>query len=406
MSNDYFNETGDPIAESRGISSIIRNVVILIRQGFDKLPSLASLYSNSQNYVVDTGIANAVVVAMNAAITVLPDGLEVRIKILNANTGATTINVNLIGAVSATHPDGTQLVANELLAGQIATFNYSLAQNRFQYAQSLTAPVTGGLPLTGGTMLGQINEAKAASVASSTATSDIWSGTGNTMHITGTTTMTGLPAAPQAGTWRRLYFDSTVLLTNSSNFNVQGGANYTTEAGDIVLVYADTTTKFYLSILKSNGTSFALPYLHVREQQTSSTNGGTSVAIDITQSRVLNTVVVNTITGASLASNTVTLPAGTYQCRIRVPGADAINQTKAFLYNTSDSAYTLIGSNGSSAVSNAYDSFIAGQFTIAASKNFKIRHWTTSAQSNTGLGTNAGTGQVEIFTEAEFWKVA
>src|SRR3990167_4234708 len=68
--------------------------------------------------------------------------------------------------------------------------------------------------------------------------------------------MTGLPAAPRAGVWRNLIFDDAVLLTDGANFVVPGG-NYTTAADDMVFVYADTTTKFYLFPFKADGTAIA-----------------------------------------------------------------------------------------------------------------------------------------------------
>ena len=101
-----------------------------------------------------------------------------------------------------------------------------------------------------------INEAKGSAVASAATTSDIWAVTGSTVHITGTTGMTGLPAAPRAGVWRNLIFDDAVLLTDGANFVVPGG-NYTTAADDMVFVYADTTTKFYLFPFKADGTAIA-----------------------------------------------------------------------------------------------------------------------------------------------------
>ena len=93
---------------------------------------------------------------------------------------------------------------------------------------------------------------QAAAVASAT-TTDIWKGNGSSKHITGTTTITGFAAAPRAGATRELLFDGAVLLTNGANFLVQGAANYTTSAGDRVFVYADTTTKHYLFISRSDG---------------------------------------------------------------------------------------------------------------------------------------------------------
>lgn len=90
-----------------------------------------------------------------------------------------------------------------------------------------------------------LNEAKGTAVASAATTSDIWAVTGSTVHITGTTGMTGFPAAPQAGIWRKLVYDGAVTLTTGANFIVAGGTR-TTAADDIVFVFADTTTRFYL----------------------------------------------------------------------------------------------------------------------------------------------------------------
>jgi hypothetical protein len=87
-------------------------------------------------------------------------------------------------------------------------------------------------------------------------------------------------------------------------------------------------------------------YLCVRDEKATTTAGGASVAADITQTRTLNTVQSNTIAGASLASNIVTLPAGTYQVRATVPSTGAVGPFQAFLYNSSDSTYALIGSSG------------------------------------------------------------
>jgi len=96
---------------------------------------------------------------------------------------------------------------------------------------------------------------KAAAVASAT-TPDIWVGEGSTLHITGTTTITGFAAAPNIGAWRKLLFDDAVLLTDGANLVVPGG-NYTTAADDIVWVYADTLTKFYVWPERADGSPVA-----------------------------------------------------------------------------------------------------------------------------------------------------
>ena len=151
-----------------------------------------------------------------------------------------------------------------------------------------------------------------------------------------------------------------------------------------------------------------LPYLKVSDQKASGTAGGTSLAADITQVRTLNTVETNTISGASLASNTITLPAGTYSYRVSAPHYNGSSH-KAFLYNSTDASYTGIGTSeycASGGATASTSSIVTGQFTIAASKDFKVRHFTTTAFASGGLGPAVSSGQVEVFTVAEFWKVA
>lgn len=68
----------------------------------------------------------------------------------------------------------------------------------------------------------------------------------------------------------------------------------------------------------------ANPILHVREEQAAGTNGG-SFNNGSWQQRVLNTVVTNEITGASLSSNQFVLPAGVYRIKARAP-AQSVNR--------------------------------------------------------------------------------
>ncbi|NML61840.1 hypothetical protein HHL21_12290 [Massilia sp. RP-1-19] len=244
---------------------------------------------------------------------------------------------------------------------------------------------------------------KGANIASA-ATVNLSTATGDYIHITGTTTITTITIP--IGAERTVIFDGALTLTHGAALLLPGAANIVTAANDRMIVRGDTTGAIVTSYTKSTGAATAgTPYLHVREEQASGTNGGTSVAADITQTRVLNTVKTNTI-GASLASNTITLLAGTYQCRIRVPSYST-NTTKAFLYNSSDASYIFVGSNSYPAASGACcDSFIVGQFTLATTKNLTVRHWTGAAFTN-GLGVATSiSGQIEVYTEAEFWKVA
>jgi hypothetical protein len=151
----------------------------------------------------------------------------------------------------------------------------------------------------------------------------------------------------------------------------------------------------------------AYPYMKVSDRKTSGTAGGASVANDNTQRRTLNTSEVNTIPGASLSGDQITLPAGTYRLRARAP-ANNLGLHKLFFYNVTDSSYQLIGSSASApASSNAVsDGVISGQFTISDAKTFELRHRTESAVAINGLGRSVGSGQVEIYAEVEIEMVA
>lgn len=127
----------------------------------------------------------------------------------------------------------------------------------------------GLLPLAGGNLSGAVNEALGTAVASAAAP-DIWSGagTGNnsgaSLHITGTTAITGFAAAPQAGACRRIIFDAALTLTNGANLILPSNANITTVAGDSCEVLAETTTKFrVLSYSRSDGTSITTAHAGV-----------------------------------------------------------------------------------------------------------------------------------------------
>lgn len=99
-------------------------------------------------------------------------------------------------------------------------------------------------------------DAKGADIASA-ATTDIWATDGNTLHVTGTTTITSFGTAPSAGAWRRVIFDAALTLTDGANLNLPGGANITTAADDFALVYAETTTLFKVLYFKADGSAVA-----------------------------------------------------------------------------------------------------------------------------------------------------
>jgi hypothetical protein len=108
---------------------------------------------SSTAYAVDTGAANAYVVALSPAPT-LSAGLSVKVAIANSSTGASTLNVNGLGAVSVEKKtvSGLQgIAANDLIAGQVYGFDYNAACTCFQ-TSATAAQATGTVTHTTGNL--------------------------------------------------------------------------------------------------------------------------------------------------------------------------------------------------------------------------------------------------------------
>lgn len=148
---------------------------------------------------------------------------------------------------------------------------------------------------------------------------------------------------------------------------------------------------------------------HIQNEHASYQN--TSITTSYTDF-IFNTVKTNEISGASLSSNEVTLPSGTYFADIMICTARC-NAFVSRLYNTTDSSLVLEGAlmyNDTSHTNNLI-SFIKGRFTIAAQKTFKIQAAAQTAASTYGQGYSQSTSSLNETTiwmnrTALFWKVA
>ncbi|KQZ34303.1 hypothetical protein [Massilia sp. Root1485] len=176
-------------------------------------------------------------------------------------------------------------------------------------------------------------------------------------------------------------------------------------------VAGDSLMLFFQRTGDKGDTNSGSPTLHLREERasgtgsTAPTNLGTGV-----NRRPLNTVKVNTITGASLASDQFVLPAGTYDVEaeslsfVQTGSTGQKYWNKMALYNVTDAAYVVIGLNGLSydpASNGLYVQMsppsLAGTFAIAASKTFELRHLTPNAAMY-GVPASSS-GQVEVYTD-------
>lgn len=123
------------------------------------MEQIAQAQAQAPNYAVDSGTANHVVVALTPALTAAVPGMPVRVKIANANSGATDININGLGAVNVLAANGSALQANDLIAGEIVTFFFNGATYQLD-------PVGANTVRVGQARLATVPEAEAGSSSS------------------------------------------------------------------------------------------------------------------------------------------------------------------------------------------------------------------------------------------------
>lgn len=235
MSNDYFISPNDIAAATKARSVDINTLDASIDAAFDKLPPLAAMFTGNASYTVDTGGQNALSFALPVSIKALADGMLFRVRLANSITGAAVATAGTLGTFPVRRPDGSAL-AGELLAGQVAALTY-LGGVFYANVAAQNPVAANGLPITGGTMTGALNFAKAPAIASAAAL-DLQSAAGNLVHVTGTTTVTTVLLAPGAA--REVVFDGALTLTHSAGLSLPGKANIVTQAGDRATFYGDS----------------------------------------------------------------------------------------------------------------------------------------------------------------------
>ena len=133
----------------------------------------------------------------------------------------------------------------------------------------------------------------------------------------------------------------------------------------------------------------------VVDEKASGAGGGNNVIGS--NVRTLNTVRSNTITGAALAANQITLPAGTYRVEGSVPffGGD---RHRGFLYNVTDAVVAVLGTSENGGGAFTSRSFVRGMFSIAATKVFELRHHCENVATQ-GFGDPVADGRPEAYAE-------
>jgi len=147
-------------------------------------------------------------------------------------------------------------------------------------------------------------------------------------------------------------------------------------------------------------------FLHIRDEKAATNQGGTFTN-GAWRTRDLNTIKTNTITGASLASNQITLPAGTYFIQ-GYPVSFRAEGNISRIYNITDSSQVSLGINnhsGSSTTGSQGTSTVSCIVTITGTKVFELQHYSQSTVASVGFGIRNETGVGEVYSEILIWKI-
>lgn len=146
------------------------------------------------------------------------------------------------------------------------------------------------------------------------------------------------------------------------------------------------------------------PYIKISNTQAQNTSGGTATS-GAWRLIPFNTKDSDTGNIATLSGNQISLPAGTYLCKVHCPFRRTV-MTQTRLFNSTDSSVLINGSCVS--ISNTDDtggiSVILGQFTLSSTKTIEIDYQVSTTTNTDGLGS-ACNFTTEVYAIAEFTKI-
>ena len=221
-------------------------------KGADVVSAAALNLGSDGNYFDITGTVTVTSIAAEAVgTTVILQFDAILLLTHNATTLVLPTGANITTAA------GDHAIFTEYSAGNWRCVAYDKADGTpLAGGGGLSNVVEDVTPQLGGpldTFAQAIDESEGTPVASG-ATTNIWLTDGNTVHITGTTTITSFATAARIGAWRKVIFDGILILTDGANLNLPGAANITTAVDDFAYVYAETTTLFKVLYFRENGT--------------------------------------------------------------------------------------------------------------------------------------------------------
>jgi len=253
-----------------------------------------------------------------------------------------------------------------------------------------------------------INESEGATVTA-VATPNIWAGDGDTLHITGSTQIDDFTDAPRIGARVTLIFDNAPLVSDGMGITLQGGIGFQASPGDRLHVYAEAINAFYGIIDRNNGVQALGTPLGIWNQKVADTVTGGTATAGSAQTRVLNNEKFNNITGASLSSNQITLPVGTYDIEAKAP-AYKVGEHQAQLFNITLAGIAVEGSTEFSSTADDVqtNSLVWDRLVFTTITVLELRHnvQTTRMGDGFGQGDSANFGTSNIYSEVRVRQVS
>lgn len=182
---------------------------------------------------------------------------------------------------------------------------------------------------------------------------------------------------------------------------------------DEVLVATSITDGHVLTADGANGVAWEaaagggpVGYLLYADHKAANTGGGTFTS-GAWQTRTLNTEVYDSNGDGSLASNQITLPAGTYLIRASAP-AYKVDYHQIRLYNVTDSAVIAYGSDEycGSGLFVSTRSVLTTRFTIGGSKAIRLEHYGLTTKATNGFGVPNNFGGTEVYALLEIVRLS
>jgi hypothetical protein len=183
------------------------------------------------------GTGNAITLSYAVVPASYVQGEKYAFKAVAATSGATTVNINGLGAKSVFKKSlagTTACTGNEIQNGDLVELEYDGTQFQIMGQAANAGSFAGGTLTLATNMSGAaFNEAQ-VSLASAT-TTNIGAAAANYLTVSGTTTITAFDTV-QAGTERTLEFQGALTLThNGTSLILPGAANIATAAGDVAI---------------------------------------------------------------------------------------------------------------------------------------------------------------------------